>query len=69
VLAHIELAESQPASAVHVAALGLEHPEHRLVLMNLSDQLKRGYTILKHEEDDRSLADKDGMRPPRRCRT
>ncbi len=37
--------------------MGLEHPEHGLVLANLSDRLKRGYAIFKHKEENRSLTD------------
>jgi hypothetical protein len=38
-----------------------EHPEHGLVLVSLSDRLKRGYTVLKHKEEDKSLTKEIGF--------
>jgi hypothetical protein len=62
VIVHIELARVPPSQRKgHAAALGPEHLEHRLLLVNLSDQLRRGYTILKHKEEDRLLTDENGM--------
>ena len=60
VLAHIARRVPPSQREGHAVPLGLRRPKHHLVLANLGNRLKRGYTILKHKED-RSLTEEDGM--------